>query len=61
MKPRFLDAKWKYTPAIATDIRRTFARVRAEEGLGGDRARETGVSYRPNSTDKVVDIFRSSH
>ena len=32
MKPtaKLLDPKWKYTPALYSDIRKTFVRVRAE-------------------------------
>ena len=29
-RPNILDPKFRYVPAAATDIRKTFARVRAE-------------------------------
>lgn len=30
VKPNILDPNWKYTKAVATDIRKTFARIRRE-------------------------------
>lgn len=30
-KPNILDPKFRYVPAAATDIRKTFARVRREQ------------------------------
>lgn len=35
-----LDPRFKYVPAAATDIRKTFARVRREQRLQAERRRE---------------------
>ncbi|HEY4037782.1 MAG TPA: hypothetical protein VGM15_03090 [Burkholderiaceae bacterium] len=28
MTPRYLDPKWRYVPALETDLKKTFARIR---------------------------------
>jgi len=41
---RILDPKFKYVPAAATDIRRTFQRIRAEQRKS---AEETQAKVQP--------------
>lgn len=61
MKPNILNPEWKYTPAIETDIRRTFARIRAERGLCRAPTRGVVVAYRPQPTTKDAAPIRTTH
>lgn len=55
MKPRkgrrIVDAGFKYTPAAATDLRATFARVRAERAAA--RSARAQESHQPIPLRKV--------